>query len=212
MPHPIQSDTRTSPAEAAIRAANRAVFRELWIRDRARLLGRARGLCGGDAHAAEDLLAQVALNIWTYLETCPKRIDTPRHFLARVMKRLAIDHHRRKAREARLIDHGIDPHDADANFAASTTDPDARLDNKRCLRRLDALLTAEPTPMQALFRARFIEALSYREIATRYGVSEMLARKRIQALRRRLKASLDGCGDHSVHTDRAHTSDHVSIT
>ena len=156
-----------------------------------------------------DLLAQVALNIWAYLETCPERIDAPRHFLARVMKRLAIDHHRRRSREARFIDHRVDPHDAESNFVASNADIEARLDQKRRLRRLEAALNAEPTPVRALFRDRFIEALSYREIAARQSVSEVLARKRVQALRRRLKAILEDYDDDAVHMRRTRTSDHV---
>ncbi|GHU11689.1 hypothetical protein FACS1894185_5320 [Betaproteobacteria bacterium] len=82
--------------------------------------------------------------------------------------------------ETRIVDHEVA--EEIEQFAA----PQSPLD-KRTLAQLARLLLRLPQTQQQLFTLAFIEDASYEEIAASLGISNALARKRVQLLREKLR-------------------------
>lgn len=108
----------------------------------------------------------------------------------RVLRNLAIDQHRTERRAATIYDHSIDVgHMADHwHLPAGADDAHARLAAHRELAAIHRQVESLSEEARTLFVHRFVEERSYREIAGHFGISEAVARKRVQKLRAQLAA------------------------
>ncbi|GHU11685.1 hypothetical protein FACS1894185_5310 [Betaproteobacteria bacterium] len=159
-------------------------FTASWDAVHAKLRRRARYLAKGDDARAEDLLSSAAIKALQLLRRAAGRIHNPEGFLFLVLQHAHIDSLRQEQRETRIFDHeageGIE------QFAAPQS-PLESLCRKRTLTQLARLLSRLPQTQQQLFTLAFIEDASYEEIADNLGISNALARKRVQLLREKLR-------------------------
>ncbi len=166
-------------------------FETAWREVQHDLTKRARRLCRGDIHHADELLSATALKVYLYLERTPERIRDLQGFMFLVLNHVFLDSTRRQGRENRVIDHHVD---MDSEWIQETSSTQATPDAILQLRQeLDAMVTAVETltrDQQHLFTLRFSDELSYSSIAQLLGISEALVRKRVELLRRKLKTHL----------------------
>jgi len=153
---------------------------ELAERHRERLVGMARGVLGDAKDDAEDVVQEVL--------TCAASDGTeprsPWAWLTTVTYRAAIDVRRRRERRERA--HGrLDP----PGTAESAAELAAEADEAR---RARAALEALADPYRAALRLRYLEGLSYPEIADRLDTLERTARTWVGRGLTQLRARLGG--------------------
>ncbi len=162
-------------------------FDRAWRNVHAALLRRARRLSMGDVYLADELLANTALKVFLYLRNGPERVRDPEGFMFLVLDHVFLDCVRKRGREDRVLDREtmIDS-DWVIDLAGPGLDPAQAVALQQELDQLDAAL-ARLNPMQRqLFEMRFEQELPYPDIASALQVSEALARKRVELLRKRL--------------------------
>ncbi|MEH0069660.1 sigma-70 family RNA polymerase sigma factor [Pannonibacter sp. Pt2-lr] len=87
--------------------------------------------------------------------------------------------------------------DNDTGFADVRPSQEHLLWQQEILRRVMAVMNSLSAEHRRIFELRFCEEQSYRDIADVLGISEALARKRVQTLRLTLRAALGETGqDH----------------
>jgi RNA polymerase sigma factor (sigma-70 family) len=146
---------------------------------------RALRLCGGQADRAEELIANTALKALLFMRRSPTALGDPEQFLFVVMRHVFIDSVRRHGREDGLFERGD----------AACERGDAQAEESIAPRRLEAALMRVIAAVSAmkhehrrLFEYRFLQDLPYPVIADRMRIDESVARKRVQLMRRRLRA------------------------
>jgi len=163
-----------------------------WINDGSVLRRRALRLTNGNREEAEDLLSATLIKAVSHVERHATAIREPRAFLLFAMRNEHISRLRRLSSERQVRDFHADVYQ-DHTSGASDPQPDQEdlLRQQDLLRRIFDLVNALSDDSKEIFRLRFFEDCSYREIAERLAISEPLARKRVQTLRERLRKSLD---------------------
>lgn len=162
-----------------------------WIDDAQVLRRRALRLTRGDREAAEDLLSATLVKAVTHVERHRTMIREPRAFLLFAMKNEHISRLRKEMSERQVRDFGADIYqDYQAGLADRQPDQENLLRHQDALRSVLTAVSALTPDYKLLFRLRFCEEISYREIARKMNISEPLARKRVQHLRERIRAAL----------------------
>ncbi|MTI05681.1 RNA polymerase sigma factor [Roseibium denhamense] len=162
-----------------------------WIDDAQVLRRRALRLTRGDREAAEDLLSSTLIKAVTHVERHETSIREPRAFLLFAMKNEYISRLRKETSERQVRDFSADVYqDHQAGLADSQPDQENLLRHQDALRRVLEVVNALTPEFRMVFRLRFCEECSYREIAGRLDISEPLARKRVQHLREHLRKAL----------------------
>jgi RNA polymerase sigma factor (sigma-70 family) len=136
---------------------------------------------GGNRADAEDAFGQAMLKARGRLMVCGCAIVKPAAWLKRTTSNECKDILRRRARIARhevpLLDAGAGPFDDAVAALASTR----------------TLIESLPSSAREVVEARFIEELTYEEIARRLEISVAVARKRVQRARSAMRtAGRDG--------------------
>ncbi|APR37952.1 RNA polymerase sigma factor [Paraburkholderia sp. SOS3] len=171
-------------------AANQ--FDDTWREMHSKLRRRARLLCKGDPYKADDLLSDTALKVHLYMLRSPERVKNLAGFFFLVLNHAFLDHTRRCGREDRVIEHGGEWED---DFTAAVPDhappAEQQLALKQQLIRMERAVATLTPQQRALFALRFEEDLPYPQIAAVLGISETLARKRVELLRKKLRKKLD---------------------
>ncbi len=126
-----------------------------------------------DPDAADD----VTQDVFVRLQRSPPKLDDTRigSWLHTVTLNLCRDQLRRRARAAERL--ATD--DAPATAAAAGADPAARLDRDRARRALDQAIERLPADQARAIRLRFVEGLSYGDIARRLGVPQGTVASRV---------------------------------
>ncbi|OHX12606.1 RNA polymerase sigma factor [Chromobacterium sphagni] len=165
-----------------------AVWREI----QPKLQRRARHLCKGDTHRADELLSDTALKVHLYLQHSAERVQNLAGFLFLALNHAFLDFVRRQGRENLVIDPNSDL-DCDTVHAHSSNapTPEQLLTLKQQLARMEAALAGLKPEQQRLFQLKFQEDLPYPQIASSLGINEALARKRVELLRKALRKHLD---------------------
>jgi len=163
-----------------------------WISDARVLRRRAMRLTNGNREEAEDLLSATLIKAVSHVERHETAVREPRAFLLFAMRNEHISRLRRLSSERQVRDFHADVYQ-DHISGASDPQPDQEdlLRQQDLLRRVLDLVNALPEDSREIFRLRFFEDCTYREIAERLAISEPLARKRVQNLRERLRKSLE---------------------
>ena len=145
----------------------------------------------GDASLAQEIVQDACLNAYRAfrVENEPAQF---RPWLFRILVNLAIDHLRRRGREAGL------PVDADPEVALAlrdtspSSDPQVALEGKEIGRAIDAALAELSVELRAVVMLVLIEEMSYGEAAAALAISESLVRSRLGRARDRLRRRLSG--------------------
>ncbi|MDR6679606.1 RNA polymerase sigma factor [Pseudomonas oryzihabitans] len=158
----------------------RAVYPEL----RRKSLRQTRG----NLDRAQECLAATALKALLFFRRSPQRIRDPQRFLFLVLDHVFFDSLRHKRREEQILDLSVElelvnPDDA----AISSSSPFEQLELCERLEHLHRHLAYLPFLQQRLFQLKFVDDMPYPQIARELGITEPLARKRVQLLRAALK-------------------------
>ncbi|OBU87124.1 RNA polymerase sigma24 factor [Chromobacterium subtsugae] len=164
----------------------------VWREIHAKLQRRARHLCKGDIHRADELLSDTAFKVHLYLQHSSARVQNLAGFMFLALNHAFLDLKRRQRREIKVIDPDSDP---DGDQALSCTGhgptPEQQLSLRQQLAELECAFAALNPDQQQLFQLKFEEDLSYCQIAARLGINEALARKRVELLRKALRKQLN---------------------
>lgn len=208
-PQSVADTEHSAPAIClSIILENRRSFTSVWHDDEAAFLAYACRISDGNADLGRDLLAQAAVKLLTYIANHDRPIRHPKALVFRTVKRLGIDRLRRVARDRQIYDHGVDPDDlSDWNLSgAQSASPQRQVEMRQQLDIVYKALGEMSVDTRMIFALRFLEGRSYRDIASALDISNALARKRVQSLRRQLAQALDdenSAFDVHVHRRRA---------
>ncbi|MCD9030550.1 RNA polymerase sigma factor [Luteimonas sp. Y-2-2-4F] len=156
-----------------------------WEQDRIVLRCRAIRLTRGNVDEAEDILSSTVLKTLDYLRQHRAQIRRPRAFLLFALNNEFVSRCRRRAQENAQLDRSADVEEQ----AGATAAPghEQALQVQETLAAVMAEVARLPSDQRRLFRMRFREERSYADIAQAFGISQPLARKRVQLLRERLR-------------------------
>jgi RNA polymerase sigma-70 factor (ECF subfamily) len=181
--------TTNRPAEAALSPANQ--FDHTWRAMHGKLRRRARLLCKGDAHRADDLLSDTALKVHLYLQRSPERVKNLAGFLFLALNHAFLDQTRHRSREDRVIEHGGQwEEDYVIEIADHAPPAEQQLALKQQLACMEKALTTLTPQERTLFALKFEEDLPYPQIAALLSINATLARKRVELLRKKLRRTL----------------------
>jgi len=170
-----------------------ATFERAWRNVRPQLTRRARKLVRGDVQAADELLADTALKALLYMRRMPERIRNPEGFMFVVLNHVFVDRVRQVGRESRVIFY-CDEFDMDhfATIATSAPSPTQTIELGEGLSLIANALDELSAKERLLFSLKFEQELSYAGIADALHISEVLARKRVELLRKKLRKAANG--------------------
>ncbi len=160
-------------------------FAQLFTRYHDSLLYYLRRLTG-EADASEDLLQNVWLQVYRKVSTL-KNPGAFRTWLFRIAHNQAVQRFRKLAPEVLLEETGFDP--------GSQADPDEFGADDAA--RINSALARLSAPHREVLSLRFLEEMSYEEIATVTGCSLGTIRSRIHYAKRALKQALERL-DHAI--------------
>jgi len=173
-------------------AAYREQFDCTWKAVHGKLRRRARLLCKGDPSRADDLLSDTALKVHLYMQRSPDRVKNLAGFFFLALNHAFLDHARRRGREDRVIEHGTECDDEHCIAIADHAPPiEQQLALKQQLARMERAVAELAPAQRTLFALKFEDELAYPQIADALGISEALARKRVELLRKKLRQKLD---------------------
>ncbi|TKC86019.1 sigma-70 family RNA polymerase sigma factor [Trinickia terrae] len=182
--------TTTHPGDRAAALTNQ--FDHTWREMHGKLRRRARLLCKGDPHRADDLLSDTALKVHVYMLHSPERVKNLAGFLFLALNHAFLDHARRRGREDRVIEHGAEWDDDYVIEIADHAPPaEQQVSLKQQFARVEQALATLTPQQQTLFALKFEEDRPYPQIAAVLGINETLARKRVELLRKKLRQKLD---------------------
>lgn len=172
------------PSVTVVKANHEAVA-IAWRQSYSAFLSRAVLLCHGDRDRAEELVSKATLRILDFVASHNQPLREVRTYYFLVLRNLAIDEYRSAQRASSIYDRSIDVHsEAEAwCLPVPEGDPHEALAARQSLAGVGSLIEQLPSDSRELFVQRFVEERSYSEIAPALGVSEALARKRVQKLR-----------------------------
>jgi len=152
-------------------------------------------LTRGNREEAEDLLSSTLVKAVAHVERNATHVREPRAFLLFAMRNEHISRLRRVRSERQVRDFQADIYqDHHGALADETPTQENLLRDQDVLRRVVGIVNQQPYEFQRIFRMRFCDERSYREIAEALGISEPLARKRIQNLRQKLRDGMAEVG------------------
>ena len=120
----------------------------------------------GDAATAEDVVQEA----WIRLSAVPEReIAEPASYLRRIVRNLALDEHRRRARREQLIPR--DPAEDPTQVSAGLAGAEQMLIAAQELALVTAELARMPTRMRRAVELHRVTGATLREIADELGIS-----------------------------------------
>jgi RNA polymerase sigma-70 factor (ECF subfamily) len=141
----------------------------LFVRHRSQLVNYAGGLIG-DWSQAEDLVQDAYLRFTSASPAQP--VEEPVGYLYRIVRNLALDRHRRRQREARIIER--DSGQADS-VAEDRPSPETEAVHRAELRVLMAALDELPERTRIALEMHRFGGCKLREIAEHLGISSSTA-------------------------------------
>ena len=153
---------------ARIVARDRSALRELYELTEARLMAVATRLLG-DPAAAEDVLQEVFVGVWTRADRLPELRQHPMAWLTATVRNRAIDLMRKHRPEVSLHWQDAEGEEQVYDVADESATPPERLLVAEAEHQLgDCLGQLEPEPREAVLLAYF-EGLTHADLAARLG-------------------------------------------
>lgn len=182
-----EDDARDLELLQALQAGQEQAFWTLWIKHSRRLLAVCLRQMNGNRVDAEDALQEAMLRAFEKLPHFAAGITTPASWLIRMTSNVCKDVYRDRARRARTVERMEVlqservqlPEVQHVDRGSDDYDPAA----------LAALL---PDHLRGVFILRVLQHTSYRDIATRLGLTCVTVRKRVQLSRAALRAWRNG--------------------
>lgn len=174
--------------ERGVGAAD-AMFVGAWREALPELRQRALRLAEGHGDRAEDLVSDTAIKALLFMRQSPDAMTDPRGFLFVVLRHVFLDGVRRRRREMRAVDPVADAAAMEERVADGGLTAMQHAELRDQMTRVVAAVAALSREQRRLFAMRFVDDLPYPAIADRLRISQPLVRKRVQLLRRRLKAA-----------------------
>ncbi|QBF31193.1 RNA polymerase sigma factor [Thalassococcus sp. S3] len=175
--------TKHSPIRTQHAATSARDIEAVWRMRYPSFLKAAHRLANGDHHVAEALVSRTTIRILEYVRTSDEPIQNIEAFFFTSLRNSAMDHWRRKRRDTDgLRDLG--------HHLRQKQDKDQTLSHvmaRQELRDIARHLSRLPPEMAEPVRLRILQNQPYARIAERFGISEALARKRVQIARRQLR-------------------------
>lgn len=141
----------------------------------------------GSPELASDALQDTFLRVEAATEIGP--IVSPKNYLLRIARNIAVDHRRADARHATVSEVEIL-----MELADEAPGPARIAESRSEIEALKRALMALPHRRREIFLAAWVEGASRREIAARFGISE----RRIKA---ELKIAREYCAAHMFQTE-----------
>jgi len=185
---PNVSDSGGPDSELIVLAqkGDQAAYGVLVRRHQDRIYRHLRNLTGSREDALE-LAQDVFIKAWEALPTW--RPDAQFHtWVYRIASNAALDVLRRR-KVVRFV-----PLDDDYDAPSDQPGPEAQLQARQGLRRLDAALAHLPLEQREIVLLREVEGLSYDELATTLGIDEGTVKSRLSRARAALAALHGGTG------------------
>ncbi|WP_420402841.1 RNA polymerase sigma factor [Nisaea sp.] len=165
-------------------------FWDLWSAHQHQLLRQCMRLMSGNMADAEDALGNALVRASSHFaEGGGAGIDNQRAWLSRLVHNSCIDFYRARARQKRWTDEVMAMADGDdiPSVPAPEPTPEEIAETGEAMRTLQAALDELPELLRVPLILRFLEGLSYKEIAERLCIPSCTARKRVQLARERLR-------------------------
>ncbi|MEO5337912.1 MAG: sigma-70 family RNA polymerase sigma factor [Magnetospirillum sp. WYHS-4] len=183
-PLPDIDGTGVDPAAALLES-----FWKLWMENQTALRRQSLRLMSGNQADAEDALGNAMLKASQKFSAYAGSILNERAWLSRLVHNVCMDFHRgqrRLSQFAELIP-TEDPDGAQEIEIGDGIDPEESLAARQSVQRLRQALDEMPPKLREPFVMRFLQDLSYEEIAARLGLTNCTVRKRVQLARDYLK-------------------------
>ncbi|UUX48038.1 RNA polymerase sigma factor [Nisaea acidiphila] len=165
-------------------------FWELWSEHQSQLLRQCMRLMSGNMADAEDALGNALVRASSHFaEGGGEGIANQRAWLSRLVHNSCIDFYRARSRQKRWTDEVMAMADGDDIPSAPTPEPTPEeiAETGESMRKLQTELNKLPELLRVPLILRFLEGLSYAEIAERLCIPNCTARKRVQLARERLR-------------------------
>ncbi len=137
-----------------------------------------------DPNDAEDLLQDAALRAIETERRTP--VHKPFHLLRRILRNLAVDHARGRARTTRLFNPAEAP-----DIACDRGGPERQLVASERLHRAFAIIDSMPYRRREVFLLHRIDELTHLQIARRLGISTKTVEKHISLAMVQLSREID---------------------
>lgn len=180
---PQDADARDVALLRAFREGDREAFWSLWMTHAPRLFSICLREMNGHRPDAEDALQEAMLRAYARLPRFAAGISSPASWLTRITSNVCKDLHRRRARDARMAER-VGVLAMDRQWPEAEAPASAPCDPAILIDRL-------PPPLRDVFVLRVLQQASYTDIASRLGVTNATARKRVQQSRAALRAWRD---------------------
>lgn len=172
-------------------------FWELWSEHQNQLLRQCMRLMSGNMADAEDALGNALVRASSHFaEGGGAGIANQRAWLSRLVHNSCIDFYRARSRQKRWTDEVMAMADGDdvPSAPAPEPTPEEVAETGEAMRKLQEALDELPELLRVPLILRFLEGLSYAEIAERLCIPNCTARKRVQLARERLRKAGAGPG------------------
>ncbi|NEQ38209.1 MAG: sigma-70 family RNA polymerase sigma factor [Okeania sp. SIO3I5] len=146
----------------------------------------------GNSHDAEDILNQAIIKAWNEWEKSANKIIYPKAWLKRLIHNLCMDYHRKRKREATIIDNIDELKFADhPAFFSKVDSPESNILHLEMEAYIRHQIEYLPDRLRHPFILHFYQDKSCQTIAKKLILSEDNVRKRIQKARNILKKQLN---------------------
>ena len=144
-------------------------------------LGLSQGIVGNKADA-EECVNDTYLKVWNTVP--PKEPPSLKSYLARIVRNLSIDRYRRNRAASRHIDFEIALHELSECLPAEEET------QGEVISLMETFLRGEDALSRKLFMGRSWHALSVKELANYYGLTQNAVTKRLTRTREKLRVYL----------------------
>ncbi len=165
-----------------------AEFWRVWVGHQDYLQKQSLRLMSGNRADAEDALSNAMVRAAQKFLFYSESIVNERAWLNRLVYNACIDHYRRNKRETNWdMNQETMPKTTSPLFDENRPTPEDVFDSQEQIRRLSDLLDRLSCKLRTPFLMKFVEGMSYSEIAGRLNIKNATVRKRIQLARERIR-------------------------
>ncbi len=179
-PHPF--------SDPIAEASPYAEFWRVWVGHQDYLQKQSLRLMSGNRADAEDALSNAMVRAAQKFLYYSESIVNERAWLNRLVYNACIDHYRRNKRETNWdMSQETMPKSTSPLFNEERPTPEDVFDSQEQIRRLSDLLDRLSCKLRTPFLMKFVEGMSYAEIAGHLNIKNATVRKRIQLAREHIR-------------------------